>query len=86
MSKLNDYLSQSNCVLVNLPSEVNLYIGDLDVIAYEGVDKEQFHERMAAYTAAPVADARRYKEYDFDGDGTIDNSDVVQASQTRLYR
>ena len=25
-------------------------------------------------------------QYDFDGDGTIDNGDVVQASQTRLYR
>ena len=87
MSKLNDYLSQSNCVLVNLPSEVNLYIGDLDVIAYEGADKEQFHERMAAYTAAPVSDARRYKEYDFDGDVVVYSSlnnivDLVEGGST----
>ncbi len=87
MSKLNDYLSQTNCVLVNSPSEVNLYLGDLDVIAYEGAEKELFRERMAAHKAAPVSDARRYKEYDFGGDVVVYSSlanivDLVEGGGT----
>ena len=89
MSKLNDYLSQSNCVLVKSPTEVNLYVGDLDVIAYAGADKEHFHEAVAAYKAPPSASARRYKEYDFGGEIVVYSSlknivDLVELGPTTI--
>ena len=78
MSKIRDYIANNNAVLVTTPEAATEHLGDVDVIAYEGSEKDEFRSVIEEYRAPPVNTARRYKEYDFGSDI------VVFASQKNI--
>jgi len=74
-AKLKNYLTNAESVIeISNASEASLWLGKVDVIAYHGLDKDEFRSVVEGYRAPPIIDARRYKEF------CIDDSMVVFAS------
>jgi len=74
MSKIKDYIANNNGFLAASPEEASTHLGDADVIAYQGVAKDDFRKVVEAYVAPPVNIARRYTEYDFGSDIVVFSS------------
>ena len=65
MSKIKDFIANNNGVMVDTPEAAKEHLGDVDVVAYEGLAKDSFRNVVEAYKAPPSNRSRRYQEYDF---------------------
>ena len=74
MSKIKDYIATNNGVLGGTPEAAKEHLGDVDVVAYEGLAKDSFRKVVEGYKAPPSNRARRYEEYDFGSDIVVFSS------------
>ena len=87
MSKIKDFIANNNGVMVDTPEAAKEHLGDVDVVAYEGLAKDSFRNVVEAYKAPPSNRSRRYQEYDFGSDIVVFSSlrnivDLVVAPPT----
>lgn len=74
MSKIKDFIANNNGVVVDTPEAAKEHLGDVDVVAYEGLAKDSFRNVVEAYKAPPSNRSRRYQEYDFGSDIVVFSS------------
>ena len=74
MSKIKDFIANNNGVVVDTPEAAKEHLGDVDVVAYEGLAKDSFRDVVEAYKAPPSNRSRRYQEYDFGSDIVVFSS------------
>jgi hypothetical protein len=74
MSKIKDFIANNNGVMVDTPEAAKEHLGDVDVVAYEGLAKDSFRNVVEAYKAPPSNRSRRYQEYDFGSDIVVFSS------------